>query len=78
MPEKQTKGGKKNRKHGRNSRSPAQARYKGERRSMVNKARRMCRTLRQQPDNAELRQRIDTLCREDTLFSRVAEKALSG
>lgn len=36
-----TKGGKKNRKHGRNKRSPAMMRYKAEDRLAKNKARRI-------------------------------------
>lgn len=42
-----TKGGKKNRKHGRAARSPAMKRYNAERRDLANKARHIARALRQ-------------------------------
>jgi len=43
-----TKGGKKNRKFGRATRSPAMKRYHAERRDQTNKAKRIARHQRQQ------------------------------
>lgn len=40
------KKGKKNRKHGRNKRSPAMQRYNAERRDLKNKARKMAKASR--------------------------------
>lgn len=43
-----TKGGKKNRKHGRNKNSPAMIRYNAENREAKNKARNIAREARRQ------------------------------
>lgn len=45
------KSGKKNRKHGRNGRSPAQKRYKVEQRWIKNKLRRLKRRVKQHPND---------------------------
>lgn len=81
MAEQHKRGGKKNRKFGRKStpsgRGYAQnCAYKAEGRRTRNKACRMVRTFRRQPNNAMLWRSIEARSQDDPTFARHARSAL--
>ena len=68
----------KNRKYDRNRRSPQNSAYKAESRREKNKARRMLRTLKDQPDNKHLEAMIRHWMDTDPAYRREINRLTGG